>query len=174
MVDLAMLEAFLAGARVDPSVFALRLDYRALVLAVDRINSGPSDEVSDVFLSAAEQAAREALGDAPPDALLHVAASRDAYREFGAKPQRTRSSLEALFRRVPGGRLPRVNRLTDICNAISILHQLPVGGEDIDRYIGAPRLVRASGEEPFDTMADGMVGSSTPSLARSCGATTPG
>ena len=155
MAELAVLEAFLAGARVDATVFALRPDYRALVLAVDGINSGPSDEASDELLSAAEQAAREALGDRPPDALPHVAAWRDAYRAFGAKPQRTRNSLEALFRRASGSRLPRVNRLTDIYNAISIVHQLPVGGEDIDRYVGAPRLVRASGEESFDTMAVG-------------------
>ncbi len=155
MAELAALEAFLAGARVDATVFALRPDYRALVLAVDGINSGPSDEASDELLSAAEQAAREALGDRPPDALPHVAAWRDAYRAFGAKPQRTRNSLEALFRRASGSRLPRVNRLTDIYNAISIVHQLPVGGEDIDRYVGAPRLVRASGEESFDTMAVG-------------------
>ena len=155
MAELAALEAFLAGARVDATVFALRPDYRALVLAVDGINSGPSDEASDELLSAAEQSAREALGDTPPDALPHVAAWRDAYRAFGAKPQRTRNSLEALFRRASGSRLPRVNRLTDIYNAISIVHQLPVGGEDIDRYVGAPRLVRASGEEPFDTVADG-------------------
>ena len=155
MAELAVLEAFLAGARVDATVFALRPDYRALVLAVDGINSGPSDEASDELLSAAEQAAREALGDTPPDALPHVAAWRDAYRAFGAKPQRTRNSLEALFRRASGSRLPRVNRLTDIYNAISIVHQLPVGGEDIDRYVGAPRLVRASGEESFDTMAVG-------------------
>ena len=48
-----------------------------------------------------------------------------------------------------------MNRLTDVDSAISILHQLPVGGEDINRHVGAPRLVRASGEESFDTMADG-------------------
>jgi DNA/RNA-binding domain of Phe-tRNA-synthetase-like protein len=49
-----------------------------------------------------------------------------------------------------------VNRLTDLYNAVSVLHQLPLGGEDLTRYTGAPRLVRASGEEPFDTVADGI------------------
>ena len=79
---------------------------------------------------------------------------REAYRAFGAKPQRTRNSLEALLRRAASG-LPRVNRLTDIYNAVSVLHQLPLGGEDLNRYSGAPRLVRATGTEPFDTVADG-------------------
>ena len=84
----------------------------------------------------------------------HVAAWREAYRAFGAKPQRTRNSLEALLRRAASG-LPRVNRLTDLYNAVSVLHQLPLGGEDLSRYRGAPRLVRATGTEPFDTVADG-------------------
>jgi DNA/RNA-binding domain of Phe-tRNA-synthetase-like protein len=49
-----------------------------------------------------------------------------------------------------------VNRLTDLYNAVSVLHQLPLGGEDLTRYAGAPRLVRATGAEPFDTTADGV------------------
>jgi DNA/RNA-binding domain of Phe-tRNA-synthetase-like protein len=88
------------------------------------------------------------------DQLPHVAAWRDAYRSFGAKPKRTRNSLEALLRRAEAG-LPRVNRLTDLYNAISVLYQIPLGGEDLTRYTGAPRLIRAAGTEPFDTVADG-------------------
>jgi len=37
-----------------------------------------------------------------------------------------------------------------------VLHQVPLGGEDLARYSGPPRLVRASGTEPFDTVADGI------------------
>ena len=76
-----------------------------------------------------------------------MAAWRQAYRAFGAKPQRTRNSVEALLRRAETG-LPRVNRLTDLYNAVSVLHQLPLGGEDLTRYAGAPQLVRATGTEP--------------------------
>jgi len=57
---------------------------------------------------------------------------------------------------VPSG-LPRVNRLTDLYNAISVRHQVPLGGEDLTRYTGPPRLVRATGTEPFDTAADGAM-----------------
>ena len=48
-----------------------------------------------------------------------------------------------------------MNRLTDLYNAVSVLHQIPLGGEDLTRYSGAPRLVCATGEEPFDTAAAG-------------------
>jgi DNA/RNA-binding domain of Phe-tRNA-synthetase-like protein len=150
-----MLEKFLAGASVEAAVFALRPDYRVLLLTADGIVPGPGDQDSDALLAAAEAAAREALGGGPAEQLPHVAAWREAYRAFGAKPQRTRNSLEALLRRAPSG-LPRVNRLTDLYNAVSMLHQIPVGGEDLTRYAGPPRLVRATGGEPFDTVADGL------------------
>src|SRR5215211_349398 len=155
MPDLGMLQEFLAGASVDAAVFALRPDYRAMLVAVDGLVPGPSDQMSDALLQAAEAAAAEALRDRPPEQLPHVAAWREAFRAFGAKPQRTRSSVEALLRRAASG-LPRVNRLTDLYNAVSVLHQIPLGGEDLARYEGAPRLIRATGTEPFDTAADGV------------------
>ena len=155
MSDAGMLEEFLAGAWVDAAVFALRPDYRALLLAVDGIVPGPSDQESDALLQAAQAAARQALNGRPAEELPHVAAWREAYRAFGAKPQRTRNSLEALLRRAESG-LPRVNRLTDYYNAVSVLHQIPLGGEDLTRYAGLPRLVRATGDEPFGTVANGL------------------
>lgn len=147
-------EEFLAGARVDAAVFGLRPDYRALLVAVEGVRPGPSDEDGDALLRSAEVAALDALGEQAPEHLAHVEAWREAYRSFGAKPQRTRNSLEALLRRAGSG-LPRVNRLTDIYNAVSVLHQVPIGGEDLTRYDGAPRLLRATGGEPFDTVAEG-------------------
>jgi DNA/RNA-binding domain of Phe-tRNA-synthetase-like protein len=155
MSDAGMLQEFLASACIDAAVFALRPDYRAMLLAVDGIVPGPSDQDSDALLQTAEAAARQALGGGPAEQLPHVAAWRDAYRAFGAKPTRTRNSLEALLRRAPC-RLPRVNRLTDLYNAVSVLHQIPLGGEDLTRYAGPPRLIRAAGTEPFDTVADGI------------------
>src|SRR5215471_10767668 len=154
MPDLGTLEQFLAGTRVDPAVFALRPDYRALLVAADGLVPGPSDDASDALLQEAEAAARKALAGRVAEELPHVAAWREAYRAFGAKPQRTRNSLEALLRRVETG-LPRVNRLTDIYNAVSVLHQIPLGGEDLARYTSPPRLVRADGSELFDTVAGG-------------------
>jgi DNA/RNA-binding domain of Phe-tRNA-synthetase-like protein len=154
MPELSVLSEFLDGAQVDAAVLALRPDYRAMLVAVDGLMPGPGDPASEELLRAAETAAGAALRDQPADQLPHVAAWRDAYRAFGAKPQRTRNSLEALLRRAVAG-LPRVNRLTDIYNAVSVLHQIPLGGEDLTRYSGAPRLVRAAGTEPFDTVADG-------------------
>jgi len=156
-----MLQKFLAGSRVDAAVFALRPDYRVVLIAVDGIVSGPSDQSSEGLLLQAEMNAREMLRDRPAEQIPHVAAWREAYQAFGAKPQRTRNSLEALLRRAAAG-LPRVNRLTDIYNAVSVLHQVPLGGEDLTRYVGAPQLVRATGAETFDTVADGTAAIENP------------
>jgi DNA/RNA-binding domain of Phe-tRNA-synthetase-like protein len=149
------LDAVLDAAVVDPAVRELRPDYVALLVAADGLPGGPSDARSDGWLREAEVAAAERLAGSSPEERPHVALWREAFRAFGAKPQRTRNSLEALLRRVPDG-LPRINRLTDLYNAVSVLHEVPVGGEDLDGYVGPARLVRATGTEPFGTTADGQ------------------
>ncbi|MEU1668351.1 phenylalanine--tRNA ligase beta subunit-related protein [Streptomyces sparsogenes] len=145
---------WLDSAAIDPAVVALRPDYRALLITAEGLRPGPSDEFSEGMLAAAESTARELLGDGAVEQHPHIAAWREAFRAFGAKPQRTRPSAEALLRRVPAG-LPRVDRLTDIYNAISVAHVLPLGGEDLDHYAGPARLVRATGDETFETTAGG-------------------
>lgn len=154
MRELDALQKFLDAGSVDARVFALRPDYRAALLAVDGLVPGPGDDSSESLLQVAEASARSALAGQSVEEVPHVAAWRDAYKAFGAKPQRTRNSLEALLRRAEAG-LPRVNRLTDIYNAISVLHQIPLGGEDLSGYAGPPRLIRSAGSEPFDTVAGG-------------------
>lgn len=144
----------LAAASVEAEVFRLRPDYRALLIAVAGVRGGASDESSEAALRAAQASARARLSGAPPQALPEIAAWRQAFLGFGVKPRAARSSVEALLRRVDAG-LPRIDRLTDLYNAVSVAHLLPVGGEDLDRYDGPPRLVRAAGGEPFDTIANG-------------------
>jgi DNA/RNA-binding domain of Phe-tRNA-synthetase-like protein len=146
--------AFLAAVSVAPEVLELRPDYRVLVLTAEGLEPGPPDQASEELLARAETRARAALGGRAPEDVPQVADWRDAYRAFGAKPQRTRPSVEALLRRLDGG-LPRIDRLTDAYNAVSIAHLVPVGGEDLDRYQGAARLVRAAGDEDFGTVAHG-------------------
>ncbi len=153
-MTVAMIEAFLAQVVVDPAVHELRPDYVALLLVADGLPGGPSDEQSDGWLRDAEATAVGRLAGRPAEERPHVALWREAYRSFGAKPQRTRNSLEALLRRVLD-RIPRINRLTDLYNAVSILHEVPVGGEDLARYVGPARLIRAAGTEPFETIVDG-------------------
>ena len=152
-------ETFLDACTVDKAVFELRPDYRALLLVVDGLTppaSGEGNDMVDTLIAQAEAHARNLLADSPVNELAHIASWREAFRSFGAKPQRTRNCLEALTRRAEKS-LPRVNALTDVYNAISVLHQIPLGGEDFALYAGPARLIRATGQERFDTTADGEV-----------------
>ena len=147
-------EKFLAEAFVDPAVFELRPDYQAALITVVGITPGFNSELAEAMLVKAEQKANELLAEMSVEEIPHIAAWRQAFTAFGAKPNRTRNSAEALTRRAASG-LPRINPLTDIYNAISVLHQIPIGGEDLTKYESAPKLIRAKGNEPFDTIADG-------------------
>jgi DNA/RNA-binding domain of Phe-tRNA-synthetase-like protein len=145
---------FLAAASVAPEVLELRPDYRVLMMVAEGLEPGPPDEISGELLAQAETRARIALDGRAPEDVPDVADWRDAYRAFGAKPNRTRPSVEALLRRLDAA-LPRIDRLTDAYNAVSIANLVPVGGEDLDLYQGPARLVRAVGDEDFDTVAHG-------------------
>ncbi|MBW8487011.1 B3/B4 domain-containing protein [Actinomadura parmotrematis] len=130
---------------VDAAVYALRPDYAVLAVTAHGLTGGPSDARSAAWLA---DAAKSADPEDP-----HLDAWREAYRAFGAKPQRTRPSMDALIRRA--GALPQVNLVVDAYNAVSVARALPVGGEDLAAYRGPARLVRATGEEDFDTVAGG-------------------
>lgn len=146
-------DAWLEQASIDDAVRELRPDYRAVLIVAEGLTGGESNEESETLLFAAEEHMRGELEHTSPEDLPHVAAWRDAYRAFGAKPQRTRNSAEALLRRADA--LPRINALTDAYNAVSVRYQTPLGGENLDAYDGPLRLTRASGDEDFATMASG-------------------
>ncbi|MEV7009798.1 phenylalanine--tRNA ligase beta subunit-related protein [Streptosporangium sp. NPDC051022] len=137
---------------VDPAVSALRPDFTVLAMGAYGLRNGPTDDRSRAWLAGAAEAAVTA--DDPK-----VEAWREAYRAFGAKPQRTRPSVDALVRRMP---LPEINLVVDAYNSISVRHGLPIGGEDLGHYAGTARLVRAAGDEPFEVIDKGEPAIDTP------------
>ena len=144
----------LAQARVDTSVWEAFPDYVAVVLAVSNLQPGAPSRSSEEFLRQSEEDAMAFLGAGAAHDLPEVAIWREAYASFGVKPRDARSSVESLLRRVPKG-LPRIDRLTDTYNAISVMHRMPIGGENLDAYDGAPHLVISDGTDTFDTVVDG-------------------
>ena len=146
-------DAWLEQASIDDAVRELRPDYRAVLVVAEGLAGGETNTESETLLFAAEEHVRPLLEHAKAAELPHIAAWREAFRAFGAKPQRTRNSAEALLRRADA--LPRINALTDAYNAVSVRFQTPLGGENLDAYDGPLRLTRATGEEQFATMASG-------------------
>ncbi|MFJ3583396.1 B3/4 domain-containing protein [Streptomyces sp. NPDC090127] len=141
---------------VSDEVRALVPGFTHLAVEAHGLVNGPSDEASSALLDDAARRLVARLDGLAPDKDPHIAAWRAAYTAFGAKPSRTRNSAEALARRaLADGGLPRINRLVDTYNAISVAYLVPAGGEDLDRIQGGMRLVRAVGDEPFVTVAGG-------------------
>jgi DNA/RNA-binding domain of Phe-tRNA-synthetase-like protein len=125
--------------------------YRAIVVEASGVSNGPSDDDSRGLLREAEARARLRLAGGPASALPGIAAWRAAMSAFGCKPSRYPCSAEALLKRVArGDELPAINRLVDLYNAISVVHALPLGGEDVERVRGDVVLTPAVGDEEFD------------------------
>ena len=138
--------------QIAPEVYALRPDFMALSIQAANASNAPSDNHSFGLL-------REACHNivTEPWAEAHLESWREAYRGFGAKPQRTPCSAEALRKRaLRDNALPAVNAVVDLYNAVSLRYALPVGGEDSAFYDGNPLLKRATGNEPFDTVSEGQ------------------
>ena len=141
---------------ISPVVLERFPHYRGIVIYARALQNRASDESSANLLSAAEAHARAAFGEGKASEHSHIAAWRAAFQAFGVKPNKMLNSAEALISRVlKGGDLPRINWLADVYNAISVRHTLPIGGEDLDRAVGAQRLEIAVGDEDFETMKDG-------------------
>lgn len=141
---------------VSDEVRALAPGFSHVAVEAHGLVNGPSSVDSSALLDDAARRLAARLGGRAPHEDPHMAAWREAYTAFGAKPSRTRNSAEALARRaLADGGLPRINLLVDLYNAVSVARLIPVGGEDTDRIRGGMRLVRATGDEPFATMAGG-------------------
>ncbi|WP_312216046.1 B3/B4 domain-containing protein [Pantoea vagans] len=139
---------------IDPAIFTLAPGFRAMSIAVEATSITRPEVASDALKSACQQV----IQDDVVWADAHLAAWAEVFRAFGAKAKRTPCSAEALRKRVlRDGTLPVIDPVVDLYNAISLRYALPVGGENIAAYRGAPRLVIADGSERFDTVKEGEV-----------------
>ncbi|MFE2066905.1 B3/4 domain-containing protein [Streptomyces sp. NPDC059467] len=141
---------------VSDEVRALVPGFTHVAIEAHGLVNGPSTEESSALLDDAARRLAVRLDGRAPHEDPHMVAWRAAYTAFGSKPSRTRNSAEALAKRaLADGGLPRINLLVDLYNAVSVAHLIPVGGEDLGLIQGGMRLVRATGEEDFVTVAGG-------------------
>ncbi|MFJ5997781.1 B3/4 domain-containing protein [Streptomyces sp. NPDC092370] len=141
---------------VSDDVRVLAPGFTHIAIEAHGLVNGPSDDAGSALLDDATRRLAARLDGRAPHEDPHMAAWRETYTAFGSKPSRTRNSAEALAKRaLSEAGLPRINLLVDLYNAVSVAHLIPVGGEDIDRIEGGMRLIRATGEEDFVTVAGG-------------------
>ncbi|MDU5780547.1 MAG: B3/4 domain-containing protein [Pantoea sp.] len=144
---------FAVHPSISPDVAKLAPGFRALSISV---TAAPvvNAIVGEVAL---RRACEDVLAGQPEWADAHLNAWSEVFRAFGAKPKRTPCSAEALRKRVlRDGSMAALDPVVDLYNAVSLRYAVPVGGENGDAYRGSPRLIVASGNEPFDTLKDGQ------------------
>src|SRR5919205_2553318 len=79
-----------------------------------------------------------------------IAAWRQAFSQFGARPSKYQASIEALVRRARrGDALPPINAMVAVYNALSLRFVVPVGGDDLDLVSGGVHLRLPEGGEKF-------------------------
>ncbi len=138
---------------IDPTLFQKYPNYvRGVIIAKRLINiESPIDEVVRM-LNGAQKAIRERADLEQVSAHPNIAAWREAYRSFGAKPSEYPSSIEAMVKRVRrGDDLPYINTLAALCNSTSLRYLVTIGGHALDDVpIDAElRLGFANGAESF-------------------------
>jgi DNA/RNA-binding domain of Phe-tRNA-synthetase-like protein len=109
--------------------------FRVAIAVADGLRLSPERlPALDALIAEREATCRDRWGSAELSEIPGIAAWRAAYRGFGVKKTSYRSSVERLVKRVKAGeRLPAVNTLVDIYNAVSLTHFFCCGADDLDR-----------------------------------------
>jgi DNA/RNA-binding domain of Phe-tRNA-synthetase-like protein len=131
-------------------------DYRVAFVVAEGLTITPERPPAlDALIAEREEAARARWNGAELAQIPGIAAWRAAYKGFGIKQTRYRSSVERLVKNVLAGRpLARVNAFVDLYNAVSLAHVLPLGADDLDK-VTPPLAFRTAREgDSFVDMAE--------------------
>ena len=131
-------------------------DYRVAFVVAEGLTIAPERPPAlEALIAEREAAARERWGGMELSQIPGIAAWRAAYKGFGIRQTRYRSSVERLVKNVLAGRpLARVNAFVDLYNAVSLAHVLPLGADDLDR-VTPPLAFRTAREgDSFVDMAE--------------------
>jgi DNA/RNA-binding domain of Phe-tRNA-synthetase-like protein len=130
--------------------------YRVAVVVAEGLTIAPDRPAAlDARIAERETAARAQWGGTELAQISGIAAWRAAYKAFGIRQTRYRSSVERLVKNVLAGReLARINAFVDAYNAVSLAHVLPLGADDLEK-VTPPLAFRYAREgDSFVDMAD--------------------
>jgi len=140
---------------IDKKIFEKFPSLKVGVVIAKNINNKGEDKEIFHLLEEVEELIKDDF--TPEDIAKHKLISpwRSAYLAFGAKPKKHHNSVEALMRQILEGKLPRINKLVDLYNYLSLKHLVPMGADDLDEVIGNIRLTFALGSETFIPIGKG-------------------
>lgn len=112
-------------------------DFRAAAIVAEGLTVATARPPGlDEIIREREAAARATWAGTELSQIPGIAAWRKAYKAFGIKQTRYRSSVERILKNVLAGReLASVNSFVDLYNAVSLAHVLPLGADDLDRIV---------------------------------------
>jgi DNA/RNA-binding domain of Phe-tRNA-synthetase-like protein len=131
-------------------------DYRVAFVVAEGLSIAPERPAAlDAMIAQREAATRAKWAGTELSAIPGIAAWRAAYKGFGIKQTRYRSSVERLVKNVLAGReLARINAFVDLYNAVSLAHVLPLGADDLDCVTPPLAFRYACDGDSFVDMAD--------------------
>lgn len=135
---------------ISPLIFKKYPKLHVGIVVAKNIDNKGSDEKIAHLLKEIENLIK--LDFIPEKLAQHPMISpwRTAYSEFGAKPSKYNSSVEALMKRIlKGQEIPKINKAVDIYNYLSLKHLIPMGADDLDKIDGDITLKLADGAEVF-------------------------
>jgi DNA/RNA-binding domain of Phe-tRNA-synthetase-like protein len=134
--------------------------YQVAVVVAEGLTIAPDrPSALEALIAAREAAARTQWGATELAQIPGVAAWRAAYKGFGIKQTRYRSSVERLMKNVLADRpLARVNAFVDLYNAVSLQHVLPLGADDLDQVTPPLAFRYARADDSFVDMAEAASG----------------
>jgi DNA/RNA-binding domain of Phe-tRNA-synthetase-like protein len=140
---------------IAPDIFTAHPGYCRGLLVVRGARNDGSGAAVEAALRVEEARLRSRVSAADVATWPPVAAWREAYKKFGAKPSEHRSSIEAMTRRVlRPDQLPSINPLVDIGNLVSLRYALPAGVHPLPDGDAAIALRLAASGDAF-APADG-------------------
>ena len=131
---------------------------RVGIVFFKQIANGPMSSVLRQRMEDFGDELRNSIADRRPSEIDTVARTRRLFRLVGVDPTKDRPSSEKLLRRVIQGRpLPKVNKLVDAVNLVSLREQCPIGVYDWDRIV-PPIIVRIGRpDEHYEGLSGGRV-----------------
>jgi DNA/RNA-binding domain of Phe-tRNA-synthetase-like protein len=126
-----------------------------MVVASGVDNTRSSNETADLLSLAIEEMKKNFIVDKAQD-HPRIKPWRTAFSKLGISGSKFPSSIESMARRVlKGDPLPTINPLVDLYNSVSLKYLVPMGGHDLDTFVGDVYLRFAEGWEPFTPMGGG-------------------
>lgn len=133
----------MAAYTVEPVIFEMFPAFRRGVVVATAIdNRSPDPETARLLAEAAAGATAD---------RAKIEVWNDAYRKFGADPDKHTPSIRFLWQQIQKGKPPRpISKVVDLFNIISLHWMAPCGGDDLAALDGGDLLLGlARGDETF-------------------------